>query len=116
MDTALNNGDLFLDKTTGSFKTISGAAELLQRAMISLTVRKGSFYLDPSLGSELYKLRRTPKASLESEAARLVREALLPLPEVTVNSLTCSVIDRDKLWLTLELSASGERLYTGIPI
>ena len=60
MDTMLQNGD-FARGPGGLLRPIQGVLELTQRAMIRLTVRKGAFPLDDTLGSELYRLRDVKK-------------------------------------------------------
>ena len=55
---------------------------MLQRALIRLTVQKGSFVYDPDLGSRLSLLKNTTR-NMEARALELVQEALLELPQLT---------------------------------
>lgn len=109
MDTLLQNGDMGCG-ANGLPRTVTGAEELIQRAIIRLTVRRGSFALDPALGSELYKLGACANASLAATAENFVRQALLPLATITVNEVRC-VRTHDRLRLQIELNIGGEPKY-----
>ena len=78
MDTAICSGDFLLDGR-GRPVVISGMQEILQRALIRLTVQKGSFIYDPELGSRLFTLKST-SGDLQKQATNLVREALSRKP------------------------------------
>ncbi len=51
---------------------------LLERALLRLRVRRGSFALDPSLGSRLHRLPRAGDARRDALALEYAREALAP--------------------------------------
>lgn len=89
MDTALSNGD-FLKNSKGMPVMIDGTNELLQRALIRMTVKKGSFTYDKELGSELYKLKTSYKNDdiLKEKVLIYIKEALLPMKEVSVVDAT----------------------------
>lgn len=87
MDTMLQNGD-FARGPGGLLRPIQGVLELTQRAMIRLTVRKGAFPLDDTLGSELYRLRDVKKPHWQETALLYAREALSPLPQVEVEGVS----------------------------
>ena len=59
--------------------------ELLQQALIRLTVKKGSFLYDPALSSRLFLLRQTTK-NKQAQALLLAKEALSGMEGVTVRS------------------------------
>lgn len=89
MDTMLAGGDQYRD-ARGLPAAITGIQELIQRALIRLTVRKGSFALDPELGSELRRLRGGPSEALDRAALSYAQEALAPLSgQVSAVSATC---------------------------
>lgn len=67
--------------------TVTGDRELIQQALLRLTIKKGSFKEDPSLGSELYKLYELRGGDHTRIAQSYVQEALLPMPEVEVTSV-----------------------------
>ena len=102
MDTALYNGDFALNPM-GKIYAVSGMAETLQRCKILLTVRQGSFCYNPALGSNLHLLRADDER-LQGNAMLLVREALLPLPQVKVIE-TNAVADGDIIKLTIVIQA-----------
>ncbi len=106
MDTLLSSGDIALD-ARGRPTVISGVDELLQRALIRLTVKKGSFVYDPELGSRLYTLR-AGSVNLQETAESMVREALSPLTELTVNSVETIPDDAlERLQIRVSLNAGG---------
>ncbi len=88
MDTKLNNGGFVLN-SRGLPYAVLDAEELAQRAYIRLAVRRGSFALDPQLGSDLHRLPRGTAEALAPLAADYVRQALAPLPAVTVQEVGC---------------------------
>ncbi len=103
MDTALKNGDFCLG-TTGKPFLISGAKEILQRALIRLTVKKGSFIYDKNLGSRLYTLKSST-GNLKNTASILVNEALADMKEVKVDSVDVSFADSaENLRISVNLS------------
>lgn len=106
MDTLIKDGD-FYRGARGMPVKITGADELIQRAVIRLTVRLGSFAADKTLGSELYRLGRTPERDLDAAALNLTRMALLPLSEITVESAVCTRFG-ERLTLKTGLRVRGE--------
>lgn len=83
MDTMLRQGD-FARGPGGLPKAIGGREENIQRALIRLTVKKGSFALDPGLGSQLWRLRDVKRGQWEEQALLYAREALEDMPETEV--------------------------------
>ena len=77
MDLKLYEGD-FVPAGT-DFAVVSGREELLQRALIRLAVKKGSFALLPEFGSEVYKLRTQGGTDLAARARTYANAALLPM-------------------------------------
>jgi phage gp46-like protein len=102
MDTLLLQGDHATD-ARGIPVAVTGAEELLQRALLRLGIRRGSFEYDAGLGSELYRLSRDTSAATERAAHSYVQEALLPLPEIAVGGVSLSHEDND-LILRAELT------------
>ena len=86
----------------GMPSTITEGEELIQRAIIRLTVRQGSFEADKSLGSRLYTLNTANIKELNAAALNLTRQALLPLNEVFVENVNC-IKSGETLHLSLEL-------------
>lgn len=105
MDTAIINGD-FKKDGRGRPIPLTGGAELLQRALIRLTVRQGCFRYDPSLGSRLHALSGD---RVREQAAELVREALAPLTGVAVRRAEARQEPGGRMTLTLLLEASGQQ-------
>lgn len=108
MDTLLYNGDFAVDGR-GYPIPCTGAQELLQQALIRLTVQQGCFDYDPSLGSRLYTLKSNGR-DLEARALELVKEALLDMPRLTpVGVEASSENNGENLRLTVLLQMSGQR-------
>ena len=110
LDTLLYAGDHAPDGR-GLPAPVHGARELLQRALIRLCVKKGSFALDPGLGSELYRLPHVSGAALERAALSFVQEALVPLPQLSVRAVQCAFTDSSLLSIAVEVVLQ-ERAYT----
>ena len=64
MELLLQHGD-HSRNGQGFLQEVDGAQQLVQRAMVRLTVPKGKFVLNPQLGSLLHTLGRTAPAQRE---------------------------------------------------
>ena len=103
MDTAINSGDFVCD-ANGHLIELSGYDELLQRVLIRLNIKQGSFVYDNSLGSRLYTLKPTD-ANIKNRALAMVREALADITEVVVEDVYATLTnDGEKLELNVILS------------
>lgn len=95
---------------------ITGEEELAQRLRLRLTLRRGSFRLDPELGSRLYALPRGDREGMERFARDAIEEALAPMPEVRLEGLDCrydpeedrAYLDCRFLWRDRELALTVE--------
>lgn len=115
MDTLLYNGDFAIDGR-GYPIPCTGAQELLQQALIRLTVRRGSFAYDPTLGSRLFSLKSTG-GNLEARALELIKEALLDLPELTPVGVEARLENNgENLCLTVLLQANGQRVQLEVTV
>lgn len=107
MDTLFYQGD-FAKDARGYPVPVAGFQELLQRALIRLKVKKGSFVHDPELGSELYTLQ-PGEVDLNTQALRLAREALKSIPNIQVQQVAVRKLEEpDNLELTVTLKAVGQ--------
>ena len=77
MEARLENGDYLPDGRSG-FLTAEGDEALLQRVLLRLSARRGSFPFLPELGSRLYLLGTLAPAARSLAAERYVTEALAP--------------------------------------
>lgn len=95
---------------------ITDERELIQRALLRLCVRKGSFAEDPELGSELYKLQGVYGEHMGKLAQSYVQEALLPMPELSVSSVRVGQEKTDimRLYVNLDIAAETYRLEVDI--
>lgn len=118
MDTALSEGD-FLINSKGHPISIDGASELIQQALIRLSVKKGSFTYDKELGSNLYKLKTSYKNDTELKQAILIyaKEALEPMKNVKITGLSIEhQNDGENLEITFELTALTEQVQVEVTI
>ena len=86
MDTLLSQGD-HKRNGQGFLIPISGAQEAIQRAMIRLSVPKGSFAPNPKLGSRLFLLGKAPERQTEELALEYAKEALLEEEQVQATAV-----------------------------
>lgn len=106
MDTAISNGDFLCDSKNCPIE-LSGYDEILQRVLIRLSIKKGSFVYDTSLGSRLYTLKSSD-SNIKQNALNLVREALVDIPEVFVDDVYTSFNNNgENLDLTVVLSINN---------
>lgn len=110
MDTLLANGDQFTD-SRGLPVPLEGDGELIQRALIRLSVKRGSFREDPTLGSQLHKLQGGGTDTLNRLALSYVQDALAPLPQLTVKSVTVTRTDAQCLLVSVAVTAHSGRPY-----
>lgn len=106
MDNLLIDGDMIPD-FAGDVQKIRGYKEIIQRAMIRLTMKKGSFAYQPELGSRLHHLdiHKIDQFTLLS----IVSEALADMEEITVLDVERTVNQSEKiLYLTVYLQINGQ--------
>lgn len=108
MALVFRDGD-YIPDGSGGFRTVSGSAEVLERILWKLSVRRGSFPLLPRLGSDLHLLGRAPEKEREALAERYVREALRDEP-VTVTAVELTASAEGKGELRVCLLYEGEAL------
>jgi phage gp46-like protein len=107
MDTLLQNGDHAVNPS-GLPAAVTGTGEIIQRAMLRLGLRRGSFPYDRSLGSELHLLSREDSGAARRAAQSYVQEALLPLPGLRVEDVQVTIPAPGELRLAVTLFYQGE--------
>ena len=106
MELLLQHGD-HSRNGQGFLQEVDSAQQLVQRAMVRLTVPKGKFVLNPQLGSLLHTLGRTAPAQREQLALEYAQEALLEMPEVRVVAARCRQgTQADELLVQFELECT----------
>jgi len=95
---------------------VDGTEELLQRALIRLTVKRGAFALKTGLGAELSALRGVPPGQRVGEALRLAREALAGLPGVEVQGVEVSEDGGGGLAVRVLLLTAGQPAETEVKV
>lgn len=72
----------YVKSAYGGFETVAGRDEALQRALMRLSARRGSFFPLPDFGSELHSLFSMKKSQRAAAARRMVYEALKPESDI----------------------------------
>ncbi len=103
----LRDGD-YVPDGQGRFQTAENAAEVLERVLWKLEVRRGSFPLLPQLGSRLHLLGRSPAGEREALAGQYVTEALAD-EQVAVREVALQQ-EGDRGLLTVRMDWQGEEL------
>lgn len=90
---------------------IEGAEEAAQRLLLRLTMRRGSFRLDPELGSRLYAMPRGDGGRMERFAREAVEEALSDMPEARLEELSCRYdADEDRAFVDCRFIWRGQSI------
>jgi phage gp46-like protein len=101
MDIRLERGD-FAVGGAGLPVSVGGKEELLQRALIRLSIPRGSFSYDMELGSRLHTLVLSG-ADLNARARELAEEALSPMSGTTVTQVVCTPLGGARASLAVSL-------------
>lgn len=110
MDTLLRNGD-HVKNGCGLPQSIEGADELIQRMLLRLHIRKGSFSLDPQLGSNLHRMPVGEGEACDRLALGYAQEALAPTgASVLSAACTLSPSSPGRLSVRLEVRLDGQTL------
>ena len=81
MELKLRDGRYTLS-AAGVPETVRGTEEILQRALMRLTARRGAFWPEPEYGSRLHTLLQLKPSQRAAAAKLFVTEALSGEPEV----------------------------------
>lgn len=87
MELKLRDG-AYVISPAGLPETVSGAEEILQRALLRLAARRGSFWPDPEYGSRLHTLCRLKPGQRASAARLFAAEALEGERDVILEDVT----------------------------
>ncbi|MDE6108538.1 MAG: hypothetical protein K2F83_07730 [Oscillospiraceae bacterium] len=109
----LREGD-YVPNGQGGFQRAEGAAEVLERVLWKLTVKRGSFPFLPELGSRLHLLNKVPVKERETMAARYAHEALAN-EEVTIREAKLTR-EGERGILALKLDWQGEELTATVEV
>ena len=113
MELKLQNGRYPLS-AAGVPETVRGAEELLQRARMRLTARRGAFWPDPDYGSRLYTLSQMKPSQRAAAAKLFAAEALSGEPAVRVADTALFPDGDGGLSVAVTLEADG--LTANLPI
>lgn len=116
LDTALTPDGDFLLGNNGLPVKIFDVKEILQKVLIKLTTRKGSFIYNENLGSDLYRLRDTSldNDTLKKEAELIVKEILYDVPQAKFKDLSLEILENEEkkiqFNISLEINNKNETL------
>ena len=114
MERKLVNGD-YVPDGKGGLTVLTGAEEVLRRALFRLTARRGALPFLPELGSRLYLLPREKPSARQALAVQYAAEALGDKEDLRVTG--AELCERaDGLGLTVYLDWQGQELSAGLLI
>lgn len=94
---------------------VAGTEEVAQSILLRLSIPRGSFRLDPDLGSRLYALPRGPVTQMESFARQAVEEAVAEMPGLLLTGVTCRYdAESDQGWVDCSFSWKGQEIETTV--
>lgn len=102
MELKLQDGRYVFDRS-GALQTVEGREELLQRALMRLAARRGSFLPDPEYGSRLYLLGRLKPAQRAAAAKLYAAEALKPETALSVGAVEYVPLEGGSAAVNVEL-------------
>ncbi len=105
VDTALQNGDFKLN-IQGKPYLINAIEETIQRCKILLNIKQGCFVYNQLLGSNLHLLNKNDE-NLQGNALLLVKEALMPVAQVSVCSVL-PIVGEDNITLKIKIKAYNQ--------
>lgn len=103
VDYKLENRDL-VKKGYGDIQTVKGIEAKKQSMMIRLTVERGSFIHDETLGSKIKLLYREKPSKVGAMADLYVREALKPEDDIEINKVEVKWLDKKKILILVFFS------------
>lgn len=106
MDSAIDNGGFAVNES-GKPYMIDGINKALQQIRMCLEIKKGSFVFLPSLGSELWKLDAS-KPYLSKQAEMFVKEAVIGIENIEINSVTAEVSEFGSIKVTVAVGYMGK--------
>ena len=96
---------------------VTGAEEQAQRIWLRLAVPRGSFRLDPELGSRLYRMPRGSREEMEGFARSAIEEALSPMAGVRLTRVACSYDPAaDRAGVKCRLALGGQALELALEV
>ncbi len=98
LDTAISADGDFVLGSNGLPIKIKDEEEILQKILIRLTTKMGSFIYQKNLGSDLYKLRdlEADDEILKEEAKVIVKKVLFDVPQAELDDLFLEQIENEE--------------------
>lgn len=114
MERKLVNGD-YVPDGAGGLCSLSGAEEVLARALYRLTARRGGLPFLPELGSRLHLVFNAKPSERQALAAQYAAEALEEEPDLKVTGVNLAEGEHSAE-LTVHLDWQGEALSVTVEV
>jgi hypothetical protein len=96
---------------------LEGAEEQAQRIWLRLAIPRGSFRLNPELGSDLYRMPRGSREQMEEFARKAIQDALAPISGVRLQQVSCSYSqEEDRARVECSLALGGRALELALEV
>lgn len=106
MDVLIEKGDMVLTPV-GEYLYVSGIDEFLQKAILSVKIRKGSFIYNKNLGSELRGIDPESPSAVNT-AELLLKEALIEVGGYRLRVVSLKGIQDNKYQATIQVEGNDE--------
>lgn len=113
MDTMLVNGDHYIN-ARGLPVKIFDEDEIIQQILLRLQVRKGSFALDTSFGSDLYKLPAVVSDANSRTALSYILNALGDIKQISNISAKLNLDNAGNLIIYMDISINNKEISLSI--
>lgn len=95
---------------------MDGVDEIVQQALFRLSIPKGSFIYDPSIGSDIRSLKKGTTHQMNQQAFAIVEQALIPMVDVTVENVKCKLDDVGCLFMDIDLIVGDNTAYLEVSV
>lgn len=107
MEIKLQDGQYISSHIQGGVETVSGLEEMIQRILLKLTARRGSFLPMPQFGSRLHTLCHVRPGQRRAIAEQYVKEALWDETDLEIEDVSLVYPDGESAELTIQLNLQG---------
>ena len=107
IDYKIENRDLVKKGDGGDVQLVKGIEAKKQSMILRLTIERGSFIYDETLGSQLKMLLNEKRSQIPSKAKIYVIEALATEKDIEIINVTTKWLDRQKILITTYFRWNG---------
>lgn len=96
---------------------VDGIEEIVQQIIFRLTIPKGSFDLDPQLGSDIRSLRNVSSKEINQMAFTLVEQAIMPMDINSIlKEVECTSNGEGALDINISLDINSKDVYMEVKV